>query len=529
MQVKKLQLLFLVLSISTVAVLGVLRLSETYTGDQALFTVYASQILDGAVLYRDVWDVKQPGIFLFYLVGGFLFGFNEIGIHLFELINWLLFSILLSVLLNDYFRASWLVSFAPLFTVGYYYVVAGSQQLTQVEGLVGLPLFLSFALLIRFRETTNTRWWHLVCAVSGLSIASVIFLKLAYLPIAGISILLCFFWIRTVQKKKEVRGRSYAGLTISAIAIITPIVAIVIYFYFNSALDEFVYATFKYPSEAISLHGGWDRLPTLKSSVRWFGIAFLPLILLTVLFFLLALSRSIQRFRRGDWPADVERSEWIISLCLMSWLFVGLGLVLLQATSWWAYHFILFFIPLGILALKGADELLEFLSSFLTAGSLRPLSFLFGLSLITGFLGIFYTERLKNRETSVSLVSPSQIFERRGDNIRNYARILEDPYLSVLSSGEPDQLFVCGDPLYYYLFDVPVSISSNGWMPEFFVAKQWLIFESELERSTPRFLVIDPGCESMIRINAPGAFELINARYSILGRSEHAVWFKRNS
>ena len=48
---------------------GALCLALPFWGDQALFTVYARQLAEGAVLYRDIFDVKQPGIFLFYLFG----------------------------------------------------------------------------------------------------------------------------------------------------------------------------------------------------------------------------------------------------------------------------------------------------------------------------------------------------------------------------------------------------------------------------------------------------------------------------
>jgi hypothetical protein len=81
------------LALTLVAVAGGLCLALPFWGDQALFTIYARELSRGAVLYRDVFDVKQPGIFVFYAIGGSLFGFTEVGIHLFELIYWLAFSV----------------------------------------------------------------------------------------------------------------------------------------------------------------------------------------------------------------------------------------------------------------------------------------------------------------------------------------------------------------------------------------------------------------------------------------------------
>ena len=47
----------------------------------------AEQWLSGHVYFRDFWDLKPPGIHLFDLIGGALFGFDEVGIHLFELLR----------------------------------------------------------------------------------------------------------------------------------------------------------------------------------------------------------------------------------------------------------------------------------------------------------------------------------------------------------------------------------------------------------------------------------------------------------
>ena len=79
------------LALCVVVLAGGLCLAWPFWGDQALFTVYSREMTEGAVLYRDLFDVKQPGIFLFYAAGGLLFGFTEIGIHLFELVYWLAF------------------------------------------------------------------------------------------------------------------------------------------------------------------------------------------------------------------------------------------------------------------------------------------------------------------------------------------------------------------------------------------------------------------------------------------------------
>jgi hypothetical protein len=69
-----------------IAVLGAARLAYPFHGDQALFMLGARTLAGGGTLYVDFWDCKQPGIYLLYLLAGRFFGFDEIGVHLFELV-----------------------------------------------------------------------------------------------------------------------------------------------------------------------------------------------------------------------------------------------------------------------------------------------------------------------------------------------------------------------------------------------------------------------------------------------------------
>jgi hypothetical protein len=52
-------------------------------------------------------------------------------------------SVVLMVTMKRWLQSSLIASLAPLLTVGHYYVVSESWHLTQVEGLVGLPMYLA--------------------------------------------------------------------------------------------------------------------------------------------------------------------------------------------------------------------------------------------------------------------------------------------------------------------------------------------------------------------------------------------------
>jgi hypothetical protein len=51
-----------------------------------------------------VWDVKQPGIYAFYLAGGGLVGYSEVALHLFELGTFLAFAVVLATTLRGRFE-----------------------------------------------------------------------------------------------------------------------------------------------------------------------------------------------------------------------------------------------------------------------------------------------------------------------------------------------------------------------------------------------------------------------------------------
>ena len=68
-----------------VAALAVLHIPYPFGQDQATFTWGGKALTEGAVLYRDFWDMKQPGIYWWYEASGRLFGFDSFGIRWMDL------------------------------------------------------------------------------------------------------------------------------------------------------------------------------------------------------------------------------------------------------------------------------------------------------------------------------------------------------------------------------------------------------------------------------------------------------------
>jgi hypothetical protein len=102
------ELAWCVTSLALIAAVGALKLALPLHRDGATFLWLASQFDRGAVLYVDVWDVKQPGIFVFDYLAGKLFGFTAEGVHLFELLWQLAFAVIVMIALRPALGHRWL-------------------------------------------------------------------------------------------------------------------------------------------------------------------------------------------------------------------------------------------------------------------------------------------------------------------------------------------------------------------------------------------------------------------------------------
>lgn len=136
------QISWYVFSLLAIAVLGVVNLNLPFLADQSVVLTGANVIERGGALYVDFWDNKMPALFWFYWLAGKLFGFNEVGIHLFELFWLLCFSLAMMWVLRKVYSYPWLSAVAPVAVVGTYYATAGANQLTLPEFVVCFPLFL---------------------------------------------------------------------------------------------------------------------------------------------------------------------------------------------------------------------------------------------------------------------------------------------------------------------------------------------------------------------------------------------------
>ncbi len=503
-----------VIILAAVLLVGLLHLPYPFDGDQALFTTGASKISRGAILYRDFWDLKQPGIFGFYLLGGKLFGFTEIGVHTLELIYLMVFSVVMLLTLRSYFESRAIASLIPLLTIGFYYAITRSWHLTQVEGLTGFPLFLSLWLAADSAVREKGRAWRLF--FSGLMGGIVLLFKFVFLPI------LLSFWliafVDAVLRKRESKASAFLRIGGPVVAgMLLPLVIVFVYFARHGTLTLLNYTFFEYPSRAIVELQGW-RLGSLVKGVIWFVINFTPL---TALAFVWACaSLSVRR-------KLLEMNLVFVNLAL--WVIAGFGVIMVQRLSWWDYHFMLFIVPLGILATKGLDILWsrarEAWPSISSTRSLVAVSLCVAL-LFSPAIASLTTKSLYLAQSGFAYGT-----ERRLDYQRETSDMYRTAYAEVEFLTQPDSLpggiFVAGTPVYYYLSGREQAIASNGWMLELFLSEQWVVLTEQLAQSKPTYIFIGTEYAGIVPTRSPQTSRFILENYNILRSSSAGTWYLR--
>jgi hypothetical protein len=485
--------------LGVLALLGLLVLPLPFTGDQALFAAGARQLADGDVLYRDFWDVKQPGIYAFYLAGGSALGYSEVALHLAELVYQLAFAVVLIATLRDRYEHRWVGPVVALLIVGTYYAAVEAVQLGQVESLVGFPAYLALWCAARGLddEPRATRWF---CA-SGVAGGVVLVLKLVLAPVLG-GIWLVALW-HVVRHAPGNRRAGFGFLGAIALGVAIPVGLAVVYLAAYGQLETARWTFFTVSSQATGIAGRpLARLTegASRTAARWA----LPLALGTVGLYAIA--------RRGRDRFD---------LMVLAWLVLGVPVFLVQ--HWWIYTYAMFLVPVGLLAGRGID---------LLAGQWsRPASGVRVAALLAGVVLLVPVAVRVARNTSAvarhgfalsteDRTALREDLEPEYGNARAWAR----------RTGEPDaptgDVYVLGNPLDLYVADRRQSVSINGWSPEQYPEDVWRRLRRELRRTRPVELVVDRFSDDIMEDRSRETRRLIASRYEPFGGSGDDTWYR---
>jgi Dolichyl-phosphate-mannose-protein mannosyltransferase len=532
-------------ALASVVLAGALCLAMPFSSDQALLTLYARQLTQGAVLYRDLFDIKQPGIFIFYAVSGQLFGFTEVGIHLFELLYWLVFSIFALVALRPYFTAAWAASLVPVFTVVAYYFHAGTFDLTQIEILVAFPILVAWWLIDR--ADPGTRAGLRRYAAAGLATAVVVLLK--YLYILIILAFLGYAMRRALQRRVPIREiRRCVGAFV--VALVVPLLFVVAYFAAHGQLERIWWVYFEFvPNSQLT---GTKSLDDLKFGARRFMIGHAPLLILAV-------AGCIHAFRHRIRP------QWDLLAGMLLWGAFGSVAVVVQ--GWWDYKWLLFTVPLGILATVGAQVLVAMPASLAKRTQLRGVlagvalaiwSFVVGAPvpqiqtrlllsiviggcagigavLLTGARAHHWCVQVLAAALGVSVgltaiwpihkfrVLMGHDFALTNEARASFRRFWNGTYDRVDTDQAllrarllPGPLHVFGDPVILLRANRAPAIPFLGQDPHSYDDRAWREMDRDLRSTLPPNIIVDGGHASFIRSRFPAIMEFIESRYKVV-------------
>ena len=422
--------LLVIFSVCVITLAAAAKLEAPFRSDQSLFLLYARMLSQGFKLYLDIWDIKQPAIYWFYLASAEIFSYSERGVHIGELIWSAAFSVCLILTLRKYFTHWALVPLSPVVVVGNYFLYVGATEQTQIEWLVGFPLYLCAYFCTQATEGDHRRRGALLF---GMFAALVSLFKMIFVVIIASFMLVAVYMYPEAGDRRFVDKKQFIFYSASGFAIVYAVGCAVLIL--RHELAGFFQVTFVYPFEALSEFPP-GRLVDLLKGVGFVAGIFAPWACFLVI--------------AGWW--GVRRADAIMTRMLLAWVIAGIVITLAQRFSWWIYHFLIFLVPLGILALRGVDILLAELSRVRWTASLAAKALAFVL--LASPIGAMLAQLGSNVSFAIRFLDRGTF---RADDFRkayseNYAQTIAS--IEVLPELRPDQsIYTLANSYHYLLLD----------------------------------------------------------------------------
>jgi hypothetical protein len=492
-----------------IAIAALVQLPMPFWGDQALFAYAAHGMRHGDRLYVDFWDYKQPGIFLWYLGAGTLFGFREVGIHFAELLWALAAAVATQRMLRDRLAHRWVADIAPLFTVGAFFAVARGWDLGQIEDLVALPLMLSIwsaatADVAPPRSAARARY----LALSGVMAAVVVYFKIVYVLIP-----LGFWLVLFISARRRERARADrrdGALLLGGL--VAPLVPLLVYFVVEHLLGTMWWTYVTYPQKVV---GSISPPPfsRLRDGVTYFAKSFAWLVPLAII----GLRAQLSRLPR-------PRDPLVIGLVV--WFVVGWGAVLAQ--NQWGYQFMLMVFPLGLLAAYGLD----YAAGLWTTKLAKRVLAVVGVVVVV--LAIFPAKEAGHRVHTLARDDFGLTVSGRRDYMDTFGSYEHLARQAVAWVDEPQRvpgpIHVEGNPLIQYLSGRPFALKEHGWAPEQSDARLWRWTRDELRAQRPVYLWVDHFSDDVMRKRSTATLALIHEMYCEAHPVADGAWYAlRNS
>lgn len=489
------------LVLGVVGLLAALHLHYPLDEDQALFMYVARELADGARMYREYWDMKQPGIYWWYETVGDLFGFDARGLRWMDLLWSLAVAGVLWAALRR--RGTLVAVLGPCLAFGCFYARTTPWHLSQVEWIVCGPIAVVLWCVGGVPPAVGGRTTALRFAVAGAMVAVAALFKsmAALIPLSMLAAAVALARWRDAWPWRALLKECLLPMLAGTAIVVLPLAA---WMQINGTLAPALWTAFVYPPEAVKEYQ--HTSPTqLVLSLRWFIVGTAALGPWT----LWAVYNGLRRGLR-------------IELMCTAWCASAMAVNAMQVLSYWEYHFDLLFIPVGVLAALGFADVLDRLAARDRIGYRRAAMamLVLGLAVSTG-----WPLARKTARVLVALpFSPEKQFA--------YESIIDTRRPGLMArvnavkglTKDSDRIIVWGDPRLYALVGRRPVLEVNG--ATFYLARQVEEAVALIRREPPALIYLGKLRDRMTR-HAGGAFpRVVHELYEPVYDDDNGTWYR---
>ena len=447
-----------------------------FWGDQAVYALIGRQMLHGQTLYVDLWDVKQPGIFLWYG----LFGFGEMGMRTLDVLMAFAFGGCVWALLRRRTPSPRLRRLLPALATGVLLLAAGPWDFGQLEMLSLVPATGAFALVAADpeREPTYRR-----IVLAGLCVGVVGVFKLLIAGVVGIALLVYLF--------ARLRGGRIAASVVLTAASLVPVLAALVWLFTQGALAETLHVWFVEAAQMGSAPGA-RSLSRVGEGLGRFVLWMFPVVVL-------AAWQAATAWRRRD-PLD---------LGMVAFLVADVAAVGTQFAWWYQWYFAA--APLVVLALRR-----------LSAIRWRPRTAIVLAVACLPMLAHAGAWALPDVLEGGGFTAASR--ERIDERVGRYTTIENEIAAADLRPG--DSLYLLGDPLYNRLSGTPQPLRFDGWTFDLMTDDQWQEVASEITNGRPDVIMVSSDAASWVADRGRGVTAELSRDYVAYRTSAEGTWYR---
>ena len=479
-----------------VAFAALTMLPLPFGGDQALYAMFGWRVMGGAVLYRDVWDVKQPGIVWFHGVASALFGHNEVAGHLVEAVWWAGGGLLAVRAWRGRLSTRAAVVSLPLLVSGLQLASARAFDIGQVEHLVGVPMLASWWWLQpRAGASDAQRRGRIVAA--GAAAAVVGLFKHLYLLVPLVFLALRLW--RELRARRRFSRAVTAWYALGFGLVVLPFAAQVV-------VTHQVHRVWWTYVHAPGLMRSLDPPPfsRLVHSLAHAGTVYLPLVLLAAV----GARRAWAPERRAG---TVDMLGWVVA-----------GAVAVSGQLWWSYQQLLVLVPLALLGSHGVDELAT--TGWRRAGTLARAG-----AVAAVLAGVVACRPLAQR--TVALARHGGAFtvdDRRAlrqDQEPAEAAAAASSTLLRAPGARPGPILVLGNPIHQLRTGRDQAGAIHGWSAEFMPPVLWREIAAALADPATAYLGVEDAHAGYLA-RTPEVRGVLATEYREVGRAGGVTWYE---